>query len=67
MKIKGVLALGLLAVALTGCGSNMLVQPDSEKPWMMPQQYEDSSRMRKILSQAEQAPRAEAQPLAMAK
>ena len=67
MKIKGVLALGLLAVALTGCGSNMLVQPETDKPWMMPPQHEDYSRIRKMLSQADPSPSAEAQAIAMAK
>jgi len=67
MKIKGILGVALLAISLTGCGaSKYLEQPASNEPWgPLPQQYDDATRLKKMLSHADESPRVDA--VAMAK
>jgi len=67
MKLKGILCIALLTLSLGGCGSNLLTQPETSEPWVMPRQHEDATRLKKMLSQAEETPRAQAQAIAMAK
>ena len=52
MKIKGILCLALLALALTGCGvSKYVEQPASDEPaGRLPMQYDDAVRIKKMLS-----------------